>query len=1007
MVIGNGKIEANIDLRTKPSLTSLTNKITNKSVDFIDSHEFVVRLATENERFDIPEWLFHAGSGESIPHHEDLGFREGFSKTNLNVKSWIPVQRLNDFPVGAPGYSPVLYPGFGWYRTSFELNENSAGKPIEFVLGGTDNHDWLEYWIYLNGTLIGNSSQSNQVHEVAKFVINPTEMAYTSILFGQVNTLAVQARGLNRVTPNMIFTDIERYSVGSFLVDQYLSVGPAMQEVSDFEYLNSAISVVGEKASVEMKYASTTHGLTMEITYWIDENEITLQKQIKIQNIGTKSKDLLELDILQLKNNHSMTPGGMGVPLILDGEIFCGIKHPAGVSTSNGNSLLLRTFPGRKLDLEQVYESKIAIFGVGEKDGGQSAFVDYIEKNGPRKRELIQTFNSYGIYDVASIEDPTYMTEGLIQESLEHLETLQSRGVSFDYYYLDTGWNDPKGNLIDFDPVNFPNGPGDVFEKIDKLGMKVGLWTSPAGGPAAFYPGVFNPLLAPCGTLPKLLATDAKTYRGVLCIAATPWKQMLRDALHFHVRVNGVTGFKFDGNEFFCTNNQHEHFSGKYALELLIDTMLEILESLREVCPEIMYMFYWNIRSPWWLLHGDTIYERGILMEGSTPSDFPTRILRQSITLSYDQAVEHAWDLVPLACGDSLGVWISEWRWANYIKREGWQDAWVMEIARGSLLYQLWGNLSFFNDSDFDFLEFIAKWLSDKSFMLQYPKRIFGDPWKAETYGYSYFDGENGAIFIYNPSFDNRVVDLTLANQLDLLGTNEVKIYEITEVYSCEGPNLDPLPLHLSGSEQYDLMLEPFEVKLLQVSVNKLGTEVTPKKVQREIPKALTFIKVMEESFREEIAWHDPSRQRVIQKLINGRAQYVDTVEAFKTIESKSDERDRSVIRRILDGEILIPSLEQDKTLLISAVLSRDSIYWHHAALFDIIKLKVNSDGNELSVKTTPERWHEEAGGWSWILFEIPIVKSSYSQRIFLQLEAFLPETIQIELKIWLYQDRK
>jgi hypothetical protein len=328
-----------------------------------------------------------------------------------------------------------------------------------------------------------------------------------------------------------------------------------------------------------------------------------------------------------------------------------------------------------------------------------------------------------------------------------------------------------------------------------------------------------------------------------------------------------------------------------------------------------------------------------------------------------------------------------------------------MEIARGSLLYQLWGNLSFFDPSDFDFLEFTSKWISDRSFLLQCPKRILGDPWKGEAYGYSYFDAKDGAIFIYNPSFEGRVIELTLAGQLSFEEGDSGQMYEMCEAYSFEGPNLSPLVSHLTRDDLIEIELKPFEVKLLQIGTSKSDVKVLPKKAKGEVADALTIKIPIEERFREDIAWGDPSRQSVIQKLINGRAQYVDTDEAFKTIRSKSDERDRAITRRIIDGEIQIPPLEQDRTLLVSAVLSRDSIFWHHAALFDILKLRVTSGGSELFVKTTPDRWHEEAGGWSWILFEIPMIQSLTARDIDLQLEAYLPKSIKIELQLRLYED--
>ena len=248
---------------------------------------------------------------------------------------------------------------------------------------------------------------------------------------------------------------------------------------------------------------------------------------------------------------------------------------------------------------------------------------------------------------------------------------------------------------------------------------------------------------------------------------------------------------------------------------------------------------------------------------------------------------------------------------------------------------------------------------------------------------------------------------MTLADQLSFVETDTGQMYEVSEIYGLRGPNLSPVASHLTSNDLIEIVLKPFEVKLIQVGNSRSDVKVLPKKVKREVADALTIKIPMAERFREDIAWEDPSRQSVIQKLINGRAQYVDTDEAFKTIRSKSDERDRTVTRRILDGQIQVPPLAQDRTLLISAVLSRDSIFWHHAALFDILKLKVTSDGSELAVKTTPNRWHEEAGGWSWILFEIPMIQSPTAHDIHLHLEAYLPKSIEIDLQLRLYEDRE
>ncbi|MDO8686089.1 MAG: hypothetical protein Q7J78_05395, partial [Clostridiales bacterium] len=655
------------------------------------------------------------------------------------------------------------------------------------------------------------------------------------------------------------------------------------------------------------------------------------------------------------------------------------------------------------------YSSKAVIFGAGMAGQARQSFVQYLEKYGPRRRELINIYNCYGIHDMSGIHEPTYMTEELIMSNLDDLEAFREKDIQFDYYYFDSGWNNPNGDLKDFDPKYWPNGAAKAFERIHGMGMKVGLWTSPASGPAAFYPEVKVPRLSSCGSLPRRESGNAEAYRGMLCIAADPWRSEYLEALCYHVKENHVRGFKFDGNMFICTNPEHNHLPGKYSMEPIMDATIEVLEAVRLECPEIMYMFYWNIQSPLWLLYGDTIYERGILMEGSTPADFPTRLLRQSITVSYDQAAHHAWDHVPLSSGDSLGVWISKWRWANYIGREGWQDAWVMDIARGSLLHQLWGDLSMFEAEDIEFLSYISTWVKDNSYLLQYPQRILGDPWKAEPYGYGYFEGDNGAVFVFNPTFEDQTVELQLGPEIGLSAEFNQQTYEISSIYTAEQAVYRPGQYFLKGGDKFAILLKPHEVKVLEICPGEGLSliEGTSKEVaDKEAVAASGILAVpFAETLREDISWEDPHYQWVIRRMINGRAQYVDTDEAFKEVKSRSDERDRWVTRRIVKGNVTIAPLIEPRTILIGASLTRAGIYWHHHALFDIIKLKGTLNEKELAFQSTPHRWHEEAGGWSWILFELLLDSESSARNVTLEIEAYLPKSVDLKLDVWLYKD--
>ena len=50
-------------------------------------------------------------------------------------------------------------------------------------------------------------------------------------------------------------------------------------------------------------------------------------------------------------------------------------------------------------------------------------------------------------------------TEEMLLESLDLLAGYQRQGIRFDWYWIDAGWSNPLGDLKDFDPRFFPQGP--------------------------------------------------------------------------------------------------------------------------------------------------------------------------------------------------------------------------------------------------------------------------------------------------------------------------------------------------------------------------------------------------------------------------------------------------------------------------------------------------------------------------------------------------------------------
>lgn len=986
--IGNAELELELPHGCRDRAAFIANRITGRRFPI---HRFAVcRLILDaaSWRIDIPGWRFHAGSGTALPPDEEMGFRRGFHCPDIDETGWGHAAALNHFPVGGVGYSAVVYPGYGWYRARLALPAAAAGESVSLVLGGWDNQDWLHYRVYCNGVLAGQASPSGVWHSAPVFRLEPGSDAYRALRFDGENLLAVQARGLDRRTPAMSLPDAERYATGSFLVDGQVVIGEPEREVADFALDGYSAGV--EDGVARIRLSETAPDFALEVTYWTSDDDPALHKQLVVRNTGTCPQTILEFNPALLQGDFEARGGGMGVPLAIGGEIFCGIAHPAGISVGDGDTLRLAAWPGVTLAPGESYTGKTLVFGAGQAGGVGPAFVRYLERHGPRRPELQRMFHCYGIHDIAGIEEPTDLTGEMLQENLAALEELCRRGIRFDRYWIDTGWYNPLGDLKDFDPRFFPDGPGRVFQRIRALGMAPGLWTSPASGPMGFHAGAPNPHL---------------TSPADMCLAEGKWGGMFRDALLHHVRENGVRGFKFDGMSLVCHEPSHRHLPGKYAVEPIADAFIAILDEIRRECPDIFYMYYWHFRSPWWLLHGESLYERDILMEGSTAADVPARLLRQSVTLSFDQAAHHAWETIPLPCGDSLGVWISKWRWANYMGREGWRDAWVMDIARGSLLVQLWGDLSLLDELDRGFLAATCAWLDDCGHLLRHPRRILGDPWRAEPYGYAHFAGGEGTIFLHNPAFAPCEVTVTFDDDCGVPAD-----WPSCTLYPLY-PRADLLPAPVCTVARgafLRLRLRAFEVAVLQCSRQPVAVDEAVRRrwpardegVGESLPLAAAFTETAAIPLRRD----DPADLPAIRAVVNGRALYVDLAGTFENAEAYSDERDRQVVRRRLAGALDVPSRDRASEVLLAATLARDGVCWHHHALYGIVRLAATVDGEPLPVHATPHRWHEEAGGWSWILFRLPL-QPGPACRIALSLETDLPETVETACSVWLFSE--
>jgi hypothetical protein len=489
------------------------------------------------------------------------------------------------------------------------------------------------------------------------------------------------------------------------------------------------------------------------------------RKSALLRNQGTEALLVLDivLDDLGL-GGRAIEEGasGQGQPLFIDNELWAAIEHPSGWNQVNEGRMQLSHCPGARLDPGASLQSSASLIAAAPAGAACADFIAWIQERCLRLRR-----KTASIYTPFGINNQWGLCSTLDDEQTLHvlatLEGFKTKGASFDYFSLDTGWVDYGSDLTRFRPIAYPEGPAEVIGKVEELGMRFGLWfaTSWASQSCWDYPPAWgdNPPPALLWRNGHAAMTD---YAGSFCLAAPPYFSLLKSAVLHHVRNNGVRLLKFDGGNYRCDDPAHSHLPGTYAVERMHGMLIELAAAARAEAPDVFIMWYWGLRSPFWALHGDTIFESGLFMEGSGTSAFPTLHYRDSVTLAQDQNAWHARTIPPVA-KDSLGVWLADTRWGNYMGRERWREAMIMDLARGNLLVpNLWGDIYLLEPDDLGFLARVRGWAQEYEDLLLRPRATIGDPMKGEAYGYAYFDGDRGLVFLNNPCFISAQLEVPL-----------------------------------------------------------------------------------------------------------------------------------------------------------------------------------------------------------------------------------------------------
>ena len=510
-----------------------------------------------------------------------------------------------------------------------------------------------------------------------------------------------------------------------------------------------------------------------------------------------------------------------GYPAYPENQFFAGLAHPSGFALLQDQQLRMLQHPGLMLAPAKEFICMEAVYGVAASGEARPAFRAYL---GTRMRRVLRGHDRpYAILATCGAQagtDDTYnftaISEATSLDHISHMAQAQrTAGLHWDYYDIEF-WHDPAGDLKAPDAKRFPNGFDPVLSELKKLGTTPGLWISSGSTDSKMFQGAIdrwtigsNPALQACGT-----DGDGK---GRLCRATEPANRMYIDGLIHQIRTNKIGMIKLDNNGIgeegiypWCNNPKHGHLPGDWSIEANHNAQLELLTALDRESPELFIILYWGHRSPWWLLHGDTLFDVGMRIEMASLAATPALYARSSNVRLMDQTRRLVKDL-PALGWDSLGVSLSRWCWNNRLGAECWQESVLMDMCRGTLLTHIWSDPDCFPAADRpQMAEFIALLKARPDCFVR--PRFIGDARKDDVWGYSCSDGSRAMIALDNGSWHDQVVPLEFNAAWGLPDNGQWDVY-------CWYPNHvkfttgDGKPFGGKAS----IVLRPFSQVLLEV----------------------------------------------------------------------------------------------------------------------------------------------------------------------------------------------
>ncbi len=772
---------------------SLENHLAHRTLNLGGGSEIEVVIDPSRRSDGITGWKFAVTQSTDGPADKERGLISGAGGEQFDESRWSLVM--------TPNCPDAPRAGYAWARRKIGLKQEDRGQPVTFTLGGFGLFDYHRMRVFINGQLVGARDESQARPEPLRLTIRPNSPEYKVLRFGAENLLALQLSKYQDRLARLDDVDPEgRWELSRFYwpptFEQRVTIGEPPRTLK-FKVIGSEQKEDGAVRNFEVSMRNDEPQMGAEVIYAWESGGTTLHKFVRLTNGSAHPVRLLDVKLGRYSTDVSTTQGQQGHPVYADGCYFFGVAHPAGWSIAERGEIYLHQHPGVMLEPGRSFDCFETVYGAAGRGQAATALKEYIRSRMRRvTRKHDHPYAFYEPFGSDSDKDSYNAREDRLLPSAAALnDFVRQTGCHFDAYSIEF-WEDPHDDRSAPDPTRFPNGFKTLRELLAKAGTPLGLWMDITGADQSIG---LNPAIASTLNFDPAFGTERRT----MCLATEPLPNINRSAFVKHVR-EGTQLLKFDGYWAVCRNPAHVHLPGIYATEAIDNAFINLLRQIDQASPDCFFELYGGYHSPWWLLYADTIYESGIAMEAATPGPWPTLWARDGVTRVLDQATEFSREDVPSLGKDSLGVWLSDWKWNSGISSERWEAGFVMDFMRGSLLAQPWCDLSKLSGAERDQLAEFIRLLRAGPQCIARTRLIVGSPWKDEPYGWCGTDGHRALIALNNGTWQDQTIPLELNEKWGLPPGRKWEIYR-----RC------PDPARLVGDHSR-IVLRPFEIVLLE-----------------------------------------------------------------------------------------------------------------------------------------------------------------------------------------------